>query len=495
MKNYIALQKHIDQISHLENIASIIHWDYAVTMPSGAAESRQQEMASLTGLAHEMFTANKTADLIALADEERQNLDQWQSTNIDRIKNNYDKAKCISDDLQNHHTIITNKCEFNWRTARANNDFNSLKPYLEEVVEVTKEVAAARASVMLSSSYDALLDIYDPWRKTNEIEKIYSELRNSLPSLIQQIMTKQNDEIVLPIKEKVSIAMQKQIGAKIIKSMGLSNRQSRLDESTHPFCGGTPFDIRMTTRYDEDNFLSSLYGVIHEAGHALYQANLPFSYKDQPVGRAAGMSFHESQSLIMEMQVGTSREFCQYLARMLKDEYGFTGLEYSDDNLYKILNRVKPGFIRVDSDEVTYPMHVILRFEIEKDLIEGNLSISDLPEVWNNKMQEYLGIRPETYSLGCLQDIHWPSGSFGYFPSYTNGAIIASMIMDKVKQTHSNIDINLKNGDFEPLNIFLNENLRALGSLYQSNELLYKATLHEEIRPSVYLNYLSNKYL
>ena len=240
-------------------------------------------------------------------------------------------------------------------------------------------------------------------------------------------------------------------------------------------------------------FLSSLFGVIHETGHALYQQNLPAKYRDQPVGGSKGMSFHESQSLIMENQVGTSRPFIEYLAKLLKDDFSFSGPEYSADNLYKLVTRVKPSFIRVDADEATYPLHVILRFEIEEAIITGNLRAFDLPEFWNSKMQEYLGIVPDNDANGCLQDVHWPSGSLGYFPSYTNGAIIASMLMKKAKETNPNIDLEVAKGSFESLNLFLTENLRSYGYSKNSADLLEVSTGHNMIQPGVFVDYLKTK--
>jgi carboxypeptidase Taq len=241
--------------------------------------------------------------------------------------------------------------------------------------------------------------------------------------------------------------------------------------------------------------LSSLFGIIHETGHGLYQQNLPEKYLDQPVGSPKGMAFHESQSLIMEMQACSSQQFAEFLAKLLKDDFNFTGAEYSSDNLYKLMKRVRPSFIRVDADEVTYPLHVILRFDIEQEIIAGNIKAADLPEIWNNKMKEYLGIVPDAYAKGCLQDIHWPSGILGYFPSYTNGAIIASMLMKSALKQNANIYAELCEGNFASLNHYLNNNLRQYGSLKSSKELLLASTGKEQIDATIFLEYLKGKYL
>ena len=493
-KNYSLLAEHMQKITQLSNISNIIGWDYATNMPPKAADSRGGEMATIAAVIHETFVSERTADLIGEAKLEMNSLDDWQKANLNLIENDYLKEKVIDKDLQIRSTIASNKCEFAWRQARAQNDFASLKPMLEEVVEITKEIALAKASLMNVQPYEALVDMYDPNRSIEEINQVCLALKNNLPNLINEISEKQKSESVIALKDKISIDLQTIICKDMILKMGLTQEESRLDQSTHPFCGGTSSDIRMTTRYNEHNFLTSLYGAIHEAGHGLYQANLPHEYIYQPIGRANGTSFHESQSLIMEMQAGTSKEFCNYLAKILKDNYGIKGPEYEADNIYKLLTRVNPSFIRVDADEATYPMHVIVRYEIEKALIEGDIKVADLPSIWADKMKHYLGIVPDSDQKGVLQDIHWPSGSFGYFPSYSLGAIIASMLMKQITNS-SNAKHELEQGNFGSINKYLNENFRNYGSYLTSSDLLKKSTGEDKINPEIFLNYLKSKYL
>jgi carboxypeptidase Taq len=495
ISNYLLLEKHFEQINSLNNILSIIGWDYATFMPPSSSSSRQNEITTLSSLVHTMSTSPKVAELISNAEQDKSSLDEWELANLKEIKRRYAHASLISTDLEQRHTKATNECEFVWREARKNNDFNLLKPYLKEVLTLTKEIAVVKADHFNLPLYDTLIDTYESGSSSENIKSVYSILKLELPTLIGKIQDKQSSETILPLTEKVDVNLQKTIGKKIMEMMGFDFKSGRLDESVHPFCGGTSSDIRMTTRYDENNFITGLMGVIHETGHGLYELNLPKKYQYQPVGRARNMAFHESQSLIMEMQAVRSFEFIEFLSSLLKDEFGFKGKEYSADNLFKIHTRVKPGFIRVDADEVTYPLHVILRFEMEEALINGKLEIDDLPEYWNVKMQQYLGITPETYSDGCLQDIHWPSGAFGYFPSYTNGAIIASMLMDNALKITPNMNEYLRKGNFDPLNQFLNKNLRQHASLKIAPDLLFSATGHREIRPDIFLKYLANKYL
>jgi carboxypeptidase Taq len=375
------------------------------------------------------------------------------------------------------------------------NDWKKLEPYIDKVFASVRKIAKLKADKFGIAQYDILVDSFDPERKSSEIEEVFNNLKDNLPDLIQKIVKKQSPEKVIPLREKIDENTQREIGLRVMRAMGFDMDRGRLDKSVHPFCGGTNDDVRLTTRYDESNFLSSLLGVIHEAGHGLYQQNLPANYLDQPVGNAKGMAFHESQSLIMEKQAGKTPEFMQFLARILRDEFKIKGEEYSAENLYLLMTRVEPSLIRVDADEATYPLHVIIRFEIEKAIIDGSLKTKDLPEYWNKKMEQYLGIIPDSDKDGCMQDIHWPSGWFGYFPSYTNGAIIASMLMKAAREKHPEINGQLASGSFTGLNEYLNKNLRNYGSVKNSASLLKISTGHSKINPEIFTDYLKSKYL
>jgi carboxypeptidase Taq len=340
-----------------------------------------------------------------------------------------------------------------------------------------------------------LVDQFDPERKLHEIKKVFKDTKEKLPSLMDAIIKKQSNEKVIPLKEAISVDTQRKVEYRIMEIMGFDFKKGRLDESAHPFCSGTADDTRITTTHFKENFLISAYSVVHELGHGLYQQNLPIKYKNQPVGNFLGYAFHESQSLIMEKQIGTSYEFLDFFSKLLKDEFGITGKEYSAENLFNLKTRVTPSFIRIDADEVTYPMHVILRSEIEEKIINRELSAKELPDVWNNKMYQYLGITPNKYSDGCLQDIHWPSGLFGYFPCYYVGTILASMQMHNLISL-GQIDIeSIRKGNFSKINSYLNKNIRHYGSKYKSQTLLEKSTGRTELNVDIFLSYIKNKYL
>lgn len=495
IENYLKLEKKLEELTHLGNIANIAHWDSATMLGSGSAANRQKEMATFSSVIHEMATSNEMGDLINGSLAEFDHLDDWQRSNLASAKKSYDSQTCLTADIQHEHSIASSECEFTWRTARKENDFKKLEPYLDRVFDSVRRVAGLKAEKLKKSPLDVLVDTFDPDRTSAEVKMVFDSLKAELPDLINKIMDKQKSEEVISLSKKIDENTQKAIGLKLMEQMEFNFDCGRLDKSVHPFCIGSNDDVRITTRYNENYFLSSLFGVVHETGHALYQQNLPAKYRNQPVGGPKGMSFHESQSLIMENQVGTSRSFMEYLAKMLQDEFSFSGPEYSADNLYKLVTRVKPSFIRVDADEATYPLHVILRFEIEEAIIEGNLRAFELPELWNSKMQEYLGIVPDSDADGCMQDLHWPSGYLGYFPSYTNGAIIASMLMKKAKETNSSIDAEIAKGSFNSLNQYLTENLRGYGYSKNSADLLEASTGHNMIQPTIFTDYLRAKYL
>ena len=493
--HYLELQKIIVKVKKLKNALSILGWDNATMMPKKAAGSRAEEIALISSIAHEEFTSSKTADLIdKIEQNELHKLDEWQRRDFELIKHDFTHASAISSNLVEEFSKATSKCEMVWREARKENDFNALLPYLTEVVKRTKEIAAIKSDILGKSKYDALLDEYEPECNMQVIDEVFGKVKGFLPELIEKAIEKQKSINILPVTGSFSIEKQKALGLSVMQKMGFDFDRGRLDISAHPFCGGTPFDVRITTRYREDEFISSLMGIIHETGHALYNMNLPEKYSNQFVGSYLGLSMHESQSLIMEMHAGGSREFWSYLAPMVEKTFGVSGAEYAPDNLYNIITQVKRSLIRVDSDEVTYPMHVILRYELEKEIIENDLDLKDLPDAWNSKMQQYLSITPPDFKDGCMQDVHWMWGAFGYFPSYLYGAMIAANLMDAAKREYSSIPVELKKGEFTSLNKFLNENVRNLGSRYKSEELIKKATGHE-LSVDVYKAYLENKYI
>jgi carboxypeptidase Taq len=290
------------------------------------------------------------------------------------------------------------------------------------------------------------------------------------------------------------VAAQRALGERLMRTVGFDFERGRLDVSLHPFCGGASNDIRLTTRYDEADFTKALMGVLHETGHALYEQGRPQAWLAQPVGAARGMALHESQSLLVEMQAARSRPFLEFLAPLVRDAFGGSGPAWDADNLLRLYTRVAPGFIRVDADEVTYPAHVILRTRLERAMIAGDLAVAELPGAWNDGMTELLGITPPDDRRGCLQDIHWPSGGWGYFPTYTLGAAIAAQLFDAAGRAEPDLQPGLARGDFTPLVGWLRRSIHSQGSRLDSDALLTAAT-GRPLDPAVYRRHLERRYL
>ena len=312
-----------------------------------------------------------------------------------------------------------------------------------------------------------------------DIEPVFDDLAGFLPDFIEDVLAHQSTEpAVLPLDGPFPIEHQSRLADTMMRTVGFPFDHGRLDVSHHPFSGGTPDDLRITTRYDEADFTSSLMAVLHETGHALYEHNLPAAWRHQPVGEALGMAVHESQSLLIEMQVCRSRPFIDYAAPVMRAGFDHDGGDaaWRPDNLHRLYTRVARGLIRVDADEVTYPAHVILRYRLERALIAGDMAIEDLPGAWAEAMKELVGVVPPDDRDGCMQDIHWMDGAFGYFPTYTLGAIMAAQLYDAAKRADSNIEPAIGHGDFKPLYAWLITNIHGLGSSLTASELLTRAT-------------------
>ncbi|KJV55332.1 carboxypeptidase Taq (M32) metallopeptidase family protein [Orientia chuto str. Dubai] len=495
MKYYLLLEEEIKQVTRINNIINLLYWDLYTYMPVNTGTSRGEDIATLTTIVYNILNSNKVSDLISKAKEETTQLNQWQIVNLTLIEKKVIESKYIDFNLQKEYILAATQGELIWRQAKKENNYELFKPYLQRILNCIKAIASIKSKIFNCTMYDSLLDIYDYGRKVTEVKEIFSSIKQTIPGLIHKIVEKQNHEIILPLTNQVSISTQEQICKKIMQILGFDFTKGRIDQSAHPFCRSMFDDIRVTTRYNEHNFLTGIESIIHETGHALYEQNFIPHYKYQFVGQKRNMSLHESQSLLMEMQIGKSREFIELLTIVLRDDFNFKGPEYSSNNLYKILNRVTPSLIRVDADEVTYPMHIILRFELEEALINGDITLDELPSYWNDGMKKYLGIYPTSDSTGCMQDIHWSAGKFGYFPTYTIGAIIASMLMKKIKSIYPNINSNIAIGNFNNLYQFLNENIRCFGSLYKTDELVKNATSENSVSPEIFSKYIENKYL
>ena len=492
--SYCQLQQHFVKISHLNHLSAICDWDQAAMMPSGGNEARAAAMAELSVLIHQRSTAPQLGDWIAAAEQE--NLNPGERASLVAIKRKWLQANVLPEDLVQAQSLAKSTCEHAWRSQRKANDWAGFKTNLAKVIELTREEAQIRAQATGLSRYDAMLDIYEPGMNSAALDKLFGEVISWLPGLIQQVEDQQKSRALLPLQGPFPVEQQKALGLEVMKLLGFDFDHGRLDVSTHPFCGGVPSDVRITTRYDQADFMSALMGVIHETGHARYEQNLPALWANLPVGEARSMGVHESQSLFFEMQLARSREFSELIAPLAAKAFARTSdPAFSAANICAYNTRMKRGFIRVDADEVTYPAHVILRYEIERGLVEGSIAVEDIPELWNQKMQQYLGLNTEgNYRDGCMQDIHWPMGALGYFPSYTLGAIYAAQEFAAAKRSIAGLSEKIAAGDLSELFNWLRTNIWSQASLHSTDELMIKAT-GEPLNAAHFKAHLQKRYL
>lgn len=495
MKNYNTLEKVFSTLNDLEQSQAILHWDMATMMPNGGAKNRANQLATLESISHAILTDDGIEELIKSSEKSKQSMSNWQKSNLRIISRKFKHANAVPKELIKQLTLEGSNCELVWRKARLENDFATLQPHLKKVVGLVREVAKYKSEAFECSPYDALLDMYDPGRTTEQLDKVFDNLEDFLPDFIAKVINKQeSDKPVVKFKGEFDIEKQKELAFKLSQMIGFDSQKGRLDESIHPFCGGYKNDVRITTRYDEEDFTSAIMGVIHETGHAMYETNLPEEWQTQPVGQSLGMSVHESQSLIMEMQSCRSREFLKFLFPLVKKTFSGKGRGWSFDNFYRNYTKVERSLIRVDADEVTYPAHIALRYRIEKYLISGEMEVEDLPEAWSQGMEKYIGIKPENDKDGCMQDIHWMDGTFGYFPSYTIGAIYAAQLFDSAKESNKKVLSSLEKGNFSLLLGWLKENIHDHASSMTTDKLIKQAT-GSELDIECYKKHLEDRYL
>ncbi|MBW7850463.1 MAG: carboxypeptidase M32 [Rhodospirillales bacterium] len=491
---YTRLERIFARLNVLDDVLGVLHWDMSTMMPEGGAEARAEQLATLRSLHHDMLTASQVVELLDGAEAERSALNAWQAANLREMRRDWVHAAAVPGDLVDALSRAVSTCEMAWRAARPASDFKAVRPLLEEVLRLVRETAQAKAAKLGTGAYDALLDQYEPGGRSAAIDHVFSDLESFLPTFLQEVVERRRDTGAQPPAGPFPVERQRALAVRLMEVLGFDFRHGRLDTSFHPFCGGTADDVRITTRYDEADFTSSLMGVLHETGHALYDFGLPAEWRRQPVGRARGMSLHESQSLLFEMQACRSREFLEFAAPLMRAAFDGEGAAWDADNLHGVYTRVGPGFIRVDADEVTYPAHVILRYRLEKAMIEGDLQVADLPGAWNEGMGRLLGITPPDDRRGCLQDIHWYDGAWGYFPTYTLGAMTAAQLFDAACRAEPGIPPALGRGDFAPLLGWLRVHVHGKGSLLEVDELLIEAT-GRPLDAAVFKEHLRRRYL
>lgn len=475
MSAYADLKDRFHRRSAIGGALATLQWDRAAMMPRGGSAARSEQVAVLETIAHGLLADPAVPDLLDAAAAE--SLGPDDRANLAEMRHAWVHAAAMPGDLVGALARAGATCEMAWRSARANADFAAVLPHLQALLSLVREEAGVKAAALGLSPYDALLDSYEPGGKSAEIDAIFADLAAFLPGFLGAVLDLQASKPQpLALTGTFPAAKQKALVAQVMAAMGFDFAHGRLDESAHPFCGGIPDDVRLTTRYDEGDAFTGVFGVIHETGHALYERGLPLDWRGQPAGDARGMSLHESQSLTMEMQAGRGRAFLSWLAPTMAAAFGASGPAWSVENFVALAQRVERGFIRVEADEVTYPAHVILRYRLERAMIAGDLALADLPGAWAEGMTELLGVAPPDDRLGCLQDIHWYDGAWGYFPTYTLGAMTAAQLFASARAATPGLEDALAAGDFRPLLGWMRANVHAQASLLPTAEILRRAT-------------------
>ncbi len=471
---YATLVASFTKLYRYQHLAQIVAWDQAAMMPEKGNEARSAAMAELAVLLHDTLTAPQLGAALETAKLEA--TDPVEAASVREMARQWRPANLIPASLVEAKSLAGTRCEHAWRTQRPANDWAGFLVNWRPVVACARQEATLLAEATGLSRYDALVDRFEPGMTCAVIEPMFADLKRWLPTLIRDVIAKQRTEMLVPATGPFPVAAQRALGLEIMGLLGFDFDAGRLDVSTHPFCGGVAEDVRITTRYRDDDFVQALMGIVHETGHARYEQRLPRPWLHLPLGVARSMGIHESQSLSFEMQLGRSRPFLALIAPLVRAHLGDQPA-FAVDNLARIYTRVRTTLVRTESDELTYPMHIILRFEIERALIDGEIEPEDVPALWDEKMRAYLDSDTRgDFTNGCLQDIHWTDGAFGYFPSYTLGAMYAAQYFAALRVEVPDLDARIASGDLAPIFAWLEAKIWSQASRWETPELIERAT-------------------
>ena len=487
------LKQILGKVSDFSYAIAVLDWDQQVNMPEEGDLERGEQISTIQEVAHNLFVSDEVGQLLSDLISESSDLepDSDEARLIKVTKRKFDKETKIPIQLIMELSQATTMAHNAWVKAKTNNDFKSFQPHLEKIIELTKN--KAECFKPYDHIYDALLDDYEAGMKTTDVRKIFSDIRPQQVALIKSIKeSKPIDDSFLKVNFEKS--KQWQFGVDVANVFGMDWKKSRQDVSAHPFT--TSFgqkDVRITTNINENLPTSALFSTMHETGHALYELGFNSKYRRTPLSNAASFAFHESQSRLWENLVGRSKYFWNHFFPKFKTIFSdqLSGIDL--ETFYKAINKVEPSFIRTEADEATYNLHVMLRFELELALFEGNLRVEHLPEAWNEHMQQYLGLVPPNDSLGVLQDVHWSAGLFGYFPTYAIGNLVSLQLWEKIHKDLPAIDDRISEGEFSELLEWLRINVHVHGAKYESQELIQKIT-GSKIDSAPYIHYLKTKY-
>ncbi len=488
--NYDKLIAQIKEIHTLGQAAGLLGWDQETYMPRKGAADRANQMATLAGVIHERQTSQELGALldkcVAEADD-----DPIVAANVRESKREYDRETKLPTQLVKDIARTSSIAQEAWQKARKASDFAAFAPHLDKLLDLKRQ--AADYIGWDTEPYDALMDEYEPGAKAAQVQEVFDAMRPELTALVRAIKDAPQQPDLTILERDCPVEGQEAFNRRIVEAMHFDLDAGRIDTSTHPFCSGaTPNDVRLTTRYDAKYFPMSLFGTMHEAGHGLYEQGLSTDHTGTPMGSSVSLGIHESQSRLWENQVGRSRRFWERFYPDFQQTFPTMADVKLDDFVFAI-NNVRPSFIRVEADEVTYGLHIMLRFDIERQMIAGKLATNDIPDKWNTTFQEMFGITPPSDAEGCLQDIHWSFGIYGYFPTYQLGNLYAAQFFDHAKEALPDLDDQIRRGEFKALREWLRENIHQHGSRYRPTELCEVVT-GKPLSSQPFLNYLNAKF-
>lgn len=487
MNSYTQLKEIFENRAILSSVYGILTWDMETHMPPKSGEIRAKQQSILSKLLQEQISNSNIPSLIESAKQEK--LGEIDSKNLKLIEREVKKSKAFTKEFVAKLSEAKSLCVSKWQNAKKSGDFNEVKNELSHLINLSKERANILGETLGVKPYDALLDESDIGNTTQLIDPLFSNLKSFLSNIINKLPQKEKPQFNCEFPKDIQLNLSKEI----MKTLGFDFNTGRLDESSHPFCGGGLGDNRLTTSFDERNITQSILSTVHETGHSMYNHHLPKENMFQPIAQYLGMTTHESQSLFYEKHIGCTKEFCQLINPLISQR--FPNYKMTPEQLFNITTHAQPSFIRVNADELTYPLHIIIRYEIEKEIFYNDLKVDDIPTIWNDLYQKYLGITPKNHSEGCLQDIHWFWGYFGYFPSYTLGAIISAQLKHYILKDIPNFSKLVAQGKFEKINLWLKDKIHKHGRFYPTTNDLIKNATGEPINVKYFEEYIEKKYL
>ncbi|MEO1995274.1 MAG: carboxypeptidase M32 [Planctomycetaceae bacterium] len=474
---YQELLEELQTTSLLESCSSLLGWDEQTNLPPRGTEHRANQLALLAGLGHDRNTAPRLGDLIsALEQEDLGDPAGPMSVNVREARRKYDRATKLPKTLVQELSRISTLSQHAWVTARQASDFSEFQPWLSQIVDLKQQEAEALGYAD-GVPYDALLDDYEPGATTTEVTEVFAALRDELVELVRAIADSSHKPNCSLLTRHYPQSAQRAFGLQAASAIGFDFDAGRLDIAAHPFCSGIgPGDCRLTTRYDEAHFPGAFFGTLHEAGHGMYEQGLCVAAYGTAMGESTSLGIHESQSRMWENFVGRSLAFWEHFYPAAQSAFPGALSDVTLADFHSAVNAVEPSLIRVEADEVTYNLHIMLRFELEQQLLTGDLSPSDVPEAWNASMENYLGVKPENDADGCLQDIHWSGGGLGYFPTYALGNMYAAQLFQAAESELGSLDAQFAKGQFQPLREWLNKTVHARGKQYAATDLIQVVT-------------------